>query len=182
MYNSWVSYSYDLVCRIVLLCLIPRPCGRGEEWPGNETMIGNRQLQYTVIHSQYVPVVYVCVLMAAVLPSQDALKYTTQLGMPTQVLQVCSLLYTLGYCTLSRQLYCDGVMVVCVTAVYCLVVPPQDALKAVEKIPVVTNNAIHLSLLENYKVSHSTVGLFLFHTISDPFPFQNTTLIYHLST
>ena len=34
---------------------------------------------------------------------------------------------------------------------------PQDALKAVEKIPVATNNAIHLSLLENYKVSHSTV-------------------------
>lgn len=44
-----VSYSYDLVCRAVLLCLIPRPCGRGEEWPGNETMIGSSQLQYTVI-------------------------------------------------------------------------------------------------------------------------------------
>ena len=78
-------------------------------------MIGSSQLQYTMAHSQYM-----CVLMASIFTSQDALKYTTQLGMPTQVLQVCSLLYTLGYCALSSQavycVYCDGVMVVCVTA------------------------------------------------------------------
>lgn len=55
---------------------------------------------------------------------------------------------------------------------------PQDALKAVEKIPVATNNAIHLSLLENYKVSHFTVGLFPFHTMLDSFPFQSMVLIY----
>ena len=55
---------------------------------------------------------------------------------------------------------------------------PQDALKAVEKIPVATNNAIHLSLLENYKVSQP----FLFHAILDSFPFQNMTLICHLAT
>ena len=58
---------------------------------------------------------------------QDALKYTTQLGQPTAILEVSKELH-------DNTHYIPAIL--------------QQALEVVQEIPVQTNNAIHLSLLD----------------------------------
>ena len=109
-----MSSGYDLLCRVVLLCLIPNPCGRGEEWLGNEAMIGSSQLQYTMAHSQYM-----CVLMASFhLSGCPEVHHTTWHAHPSTA-GLFTLVYSWILCSEQAAVYivyCDGVMVVCVTA------------------------------------------------------------------